>query len=281
MWPYVHCICATTPTLSMISQPPYIWYHIRYTCDSLLTIFMISYPLCMTTQHCVFLIPHSAYVWHHLHYRWYHIHSITPNHHTYDVTSTLGMASQTQYQTSHPLYVCHHNLSTDIIPTSVWHHTHYKCDICTLYNIISPPYVMTLLYIWHHSLYVWNHIQYVGPHIHYTCYMTAIILSHHSHCIDNITHTLYGITLAIYLVSFGLYKTSHTCFMISSHNFYDTTCTIFDIVYSVLVWSHPQPWWYHNNWIFEISSAIYDDIISIAYYITATECVSSHPLSQR
>ena len=208
MWPYVHCICVITPTLSMISQPPYIWYHIRYTCDILPTIYMISYPLCMTTQHCVLLIPHTAYVWHHLHYRWYHIHSNTPNHRIYDVTSTSGMASQPQYQTSHPLCLCHHNISTDIIPNFVWHHTHYMCDIiCTLYNIISAPYVITLLYLWHHSHYIWNHIQYVGQHIHYPCDITATNWCHHSHSIDHITHSLYGITLAICVASFALYKT--------------------------------------------------------------------------
>ena len=152
----------------MISQPPYVWSHIKYTCDILSTIF-ISYTLCMTTQHFVWLIPHSAYVWHHLHYTWYNIHSISANYSIYDVTSTSGMTSQ-------PLYPCHHNLSIDIIPTFVWHHTHYICDIiCTLYNIISTPYVITLLYLWHHSLYIWNHIQYVGPHIHYTWDITATL----------------------------------------------------------------------------------------------------------
>ena len=79
IWPHVHCICVITPTVS-ISQPPCVWYLIQYTCDILSTIFMTSYPLCITTQHCVLLIPHSAYVWHHLHYWWYHIHSITPIH---------------------------------------------------------------------------------------------------------------------------------------------------------------------------------------------------------
>ena len=179
----------------MISQPPYIWSHIQYTCGILSTILVTSYPLHMTTQHCVWLITHSAYVWHHLQYRWYHIHSITPNHSIYDVTSTSGMTSHPLYQTLHPLYLCHHNLSTDI-PTFVWHHTHYMCDIiCTLYNIISTLYVITLLYLWHHSPYIWNHIQYVGSHIHYTCDITATILCHHSHSIDNITHTLYDNTL--------------------------------------------------------------------------------------
>ena len=194
--PQVHCICVITPTLQIISQPPYVWSHIQYTCGILSTIFMALYPLCMTTQHCVCLTPHSAYVWHQLHYRWYHIHSFTPSHNIYDVTSTSGMTSHPLYQTQHPVYLCPHNLSTYIIPTFLWHHTHYICDIiCILYNIISTPYVITLLYLLNHSLYIWNNIHYVGQHIHYTCDITATNLCHHSHSIDNITSTQYDIRL--------------------------------------------------------------------------------------
>ena len=262
----------------MISQPPYVWSHIQYTCDILSTIFMISYPLCMTTQHSVWLIPHSAYVWHHLHFRCYHIHSITPNHSIYDVTSTSGMISQPLYQTSHPLYLRHHNLSTDIIPTFVWYHTHYMDEIiCTLHNIISTTYVITLLYLWHHSLYIWNHIQYVGPHIHCTCDITATNLCHHSHSIENITHAVYDIRLVRCMASFALYRTSHPRFMTSNHHFYDITPTIFDIVSNVSVSSPPMYWWYHTDWIIEISSAIYDNIISIVYDITALNvCHHTH-----
>ena len=108
----------------MISQPPYVWSHIQYTCDILSTIFMTSYPLCMTTQHCVWLISHSAYVWQHLHYRWYHIHSITPNDSIYDVTSTSGMTSHPLYQTPHHCIfvittspLISYPLLDDIIPT--------------------------------------------------------------------------------------------------------------------------------------------------------------------
>ena len=130
-------ISAITSTVSMISQPLYVWYHTQYTCDILSTIFMTSYPLCMTSQHCVLLTPHSAYVWHPLHYRWHHIPSITPKHSIYDVTSTSGMTLHQLFQISQPLYLCHHNLSTDITPTFVCHHTHSMCDnICTPYNII-------------------------------------------------------------------------------------------------------------------------------------------------
>ena len=150
----------------------------------------------MTSQHSVLTTTHLAYVWHPLHCRWHRTHSITPKRSIYDFTSTSGMTSHALYQTVHPLYLCHHNLSTDLISTFVWHHTHYICAIkCILYNIISTPYVITLLYLWHHSLYIWNHIQYVGPHIHYTCDITATNLCHHSHSSDNITHTLYDIRL--------------------------------------------------------------------------------------
>ena len=142
----VQCICVITPALSMISQPQYVWYHIQFMCTNLSTIFMTSYPLCMTTQHCVLITPHSAYVWHHLRYRRRHLHSITTSQNLCDFTSTSGMTSHPLYQTSHQLYLCHHHLSTEITPTFVRHHNHYMWDIiCTIYIIISTAYVITLL----------------------------------------------------------------------------------------------------------------------------------------
>ena len=187
----VQSICVIKPTLLMISQPIYVWYHIQYMWDILSTIFTTSYPLCMTTQPCVLITPHSAYVWHHLHYRRRHIHSITPSHNLYDLTFTSGMTSYPLYQSSHQLYLCHHNLSTDIIPTFVWHHTHYICDIiCTMYNIISNAYVITLLDLWQHNLDIWNHIQYTVQNIHDPCHITVTSLCRHTHCIESITPTL-------------------------------------------------------------------------------------------
>ena len=89
----VHSSCVITPTLSMISQPLYVWYHIQYMWDILSTIFMTSYPLGMTSEPCVLFTPHSAYVWHHLRYKSRHIHSISPSYNLYDFTSTSGMTS--------------------------------------------------------------------------------------------------------------------------------------------------------------------------------------------
>ena len=103
------CIFVLTPTLSMIHQPLYVWYHIKYMWDILSTIFMTWYPLCMTSLPCLLTTPQWAYVWHHLRYRSCHIHCIRPSHSLYDFTFTSGM-------TSHQLYLCHHNLSIDITP---------------------------------------------------------------------------------------------------------------------------------------------------------------------
>ena len=202
----------------MISQPIYAWYHIQYTCDIIYTIFMTSYPLCMTSQSCVLMTPHSAYVWHLLNYRRRHIHFITPNHSIYFVTSTSGMTSHPLYQTSHPLYLCHHPLylchhylSTDFTPSFVWHQTHYICDIiCTIYNITFTPYVITLLYLLHHNIYVFNYIQYIGQHIHCLCDITATSLCHHTHCIDSITPTLFMTSPSPYVWHRFLYTRYHS-----------------------------------------------------------------------
>ena len=141
----------------------------------------------MTSQHSVLMTQHLAYVWHTLQGRWQFTHSITPNHSIYDVTSTSGMTTQPLYQTSHPLYLCHHTISTDISPSLVWRHTHLLCDIIwTIYNIIPNPYVITLLYLWPHSpkyettfsmratytLNMWHHRHYLSPHTYCIYYTT-------------------------------------------------------------------------------------------------------------
>ena len=180
------------------------------------------------------MTPHSGYVRHPLHCRWHHIHSITPNHSIYNVTSTSGMISHARYQILHPLYLCHHNLSADITPSFEWHHTHLLCDIiCTIYNVTTSPYVITLLYLWHQNLYIWNHIRrlatytlYMRHHSHYLC--------PHTHFIDNITPTLCMTSHSPY-VWHRLHYTGHhiltlwpqtTVFMLS-HQQYLTVCPLY------------------------------------------------------
>ena len=130
IWPHVHCISVLTPTLSMISQPPYVWYQLQYTGDILCTIFMTSYTLCKTTQHGVLLIRHSAYVWHHLHYRWYHFQSITPNqclwchiYYRHDIIPTLLDIAPTVSLSSKPLHWYHNHFFFVVNFVIYWNET--------------------------------------------------------------------------------------------------------------------------------------------------------------
>ena len=79
---------------------------------------------------------------------------------------------------------------------------------------------------------------------------------------------------------FALYKTFHPHFMTENHCLCDIKPTISDFIATVSVLSHPLFSWYHTNCIYEISSAIHHDIISIVYDMTATGSVSSHPFFQ-
>ena len=93
-------------------------------------------------------------------------------------------------------------------------------------------------------------------------------------------HTIVVITLYL------LHSWHHTPY-ISHHTHGNTNVisaiwsTVSNTTSTVSVSSHPLYWWYHAKWISEISPAIYDNIISIVYDITATECLSSHSLFQR
>ena len=198
------------------------------------------------------MTPHSSYVWHHLHYRWHNMHSITPNHSIYDVTSTSGMTKHP----SHPLYLCHHNLPTDITPTLLWHHTNYICDIiCTLNNITFTPYVITLVYFWHCNLYICNHIQYEGWHTHYTCDITSTNLCLHTLFINKLTPTLCMTSHSAYVWRLLHYTRHHiltlwhlTTVFKTSHPLYVTSYPLYlcphihcidDVTPNVLMRSHP------------------------------------------
>ena len=64
--------------------------------------------------------------------------------------------------------------------------------------------------------------------------------------------------------------------MTSNHRVYVFMASIFDIVSTVSVSSHPLYWWYHTNCISEITSAIVHNIISIVYDMTATVSHDNH-----
>ena len=162
IWPHVHCICVITPTLPMISQPLYVWYHILYMCDiaqclylwhhklyDVLTLYGITHsvmttqPLCLTShpvylcrhtpctnliKTCVCMTSQPLYIWQHIHSLWHHT--------TLFITwSPLYLTSHALYLTSRPLYLCHHTHTTD--------------DITATPSMISRP-----VYMWHPILYI-------------------------------------------------------------------------------------------------------------------------------
>ena len=130
----------------------------------------------------------------------------------------------------------------------MWSQKYIWCDIiCIIYIITSNPYVITLLYLWHHILYMWNHIQYVGQHIHYTwditatiCVLTATIcvLTDSENIIvwwiENITRTLCMTLHSPYMWHPLHYSKHHiltlwpqTNVFLSSHPLYWTSCPVY------------------------------------------------------
>ena len=195
VWHHIHNIghhttlCMTSGPLYLTSLPvylchnihpidditaTYVWSHIQYLWHHIHYIYDII-PLSMTSQHSVLMMQHSAYVWHRLHCRWQCTHSITPNHSMYDITSTSGRTAQPLYETSHPLYLCHHTVYTDISPTFVWHNTHF---CVTPYEL----YITSTQSLCHHTTVLMTSqplymkiYPVCGQHIHLTCDITATI----------------------------------------------------------------------------------------------------------
>ena len=122
----------------------YVWYLIQYTCDILSTIFMTSYPLCMTTlcvvdttlgisvtSFALLMISHPLYhtkrqfLWGPIHFR----HDITPT--VSDTTPYVSLSSQPHFVITYPLFY-------DIIPTLcvtpyALHITSYQVLMSSLY----------------------------------------------------------------------------------------------------------------------------------------------------
>ena len=237
-------------TAFVSSQQLYQWYHSHYMYD-------------ITSSICETFCP--LYLWHRTHYVWHHKPLCWLHHtrHMYDTIcttedvtftlllqatifmtshSTSGMTSHTLYQTSHQLYLCHHNLSTDITPTFLWHHTHYMSDIiCTLCNIISNSYVITLIYVWEQNL----------------TYGTTSSMQFKIYTIHVTSQSLFCvITPTVLRASHPLFVWHHT-----QHR-YNIFCTIEDITSSLyemkpsFLWNHTHYIWHHINAISVTTSTV-------------------------
>ena len=123
---------------------------------------------------------------------------------SYDITPTFCVISYALYITWYPVLMSSH-YCTYGIKTSIYETTSsMQGNIYTIHETSQPLSVSS------HPLYRQHH-----------------------------THSLYDITLSICVGSFALYKTSHPHFMTSNHRVYIITPTIFDIVPTVSVSSHP------------------------------------------
>ena len=152
---HTHPIDDITVTICTTSHPVYLWHHNHYIYDIISTkedittlcVDDTTLGLCMTsfalqmTKH-PFYHTKPQYLWCHIHFR-------------QDSTAPLSDFAPTLPMSSHCLH---------------WHLTHFcmtshylLCDIIwTIYNITPNPYVITLLYLWYHTLNIGNHIQCVG-----------------------------------------------------------------------------------------------------------------------
>ena len=106
------------------------------------------------------------------------------------------------------------------------------CDImCTVYNIISTAYVITLLYLWQHNLDIWNHIQYAVQNIHYVTSQSLVRV----------------IKTTVLWASHPLFEWHHM------RHRYNIFCTIEDSLSSIyeikppFLWHHTHSIWHHIN----------------------------------
>ena len=271
-------ICESTSTVSLSSHTDHRLYNPHCMYDHTATLCMISYELHMTS-HPLFMISHHAmkshplYSCHHIVYWFYH--SIKPNHSIYDLTSSSGMTSHPRIRYfTHCIFVIttspliSHPLLNDITATF--------CVTSYALYITSHPILMSSQYCTHDitaSIYETTSSMYGNI---YTIHETSQPLSVSSHpkYREHHTHPLYDIRLFIWMALFALYKISHPHFMTSNHRAWGGLRSIFDIMSTVSVSSHPVYWRYHTNCISEITSAIIHNIISIVYDMTATGSVS-------
>ena len=199
----------------------------------------------------------------------------------------LYLLQTTLFRMSHPLHASHHTPIWDIAPTVSlssqplhWYHTHF-------WMTSDPPSVWhSMPYIEHHILSLCHHSTvlttskplYMKPHpvrtATYTLYKRhhSQYLCPHTQSIDNITTTLCMTSHSPYVWHLLPYTNHHililwhqTSMFMSSQPLYLTSCPL-----CVDGSSHPLYWWYDNNCISEITSAIVHNIISIVYDMTPT-----------
>ena len=145
-------VSLTSPSLYLKWPPPYLCHHrlcwwsqtnCMYDITSTLrmpsyALYTTSHPLFKTSYHCSYHITSTAFMTSHTRYGITHM-----------AIQTLYLPSDPLYLTLHPLYLCHQpRVSIIPHPLSVWHHTHYMCDIIfSMHAITTTVYDIIPLYV--------------------------------------------------------------------------------------------------------------------------------------
>ena len=164
----------------------------------------------------------------------------------YNITCNKLITSHTLYMTTHLL--CMMSRTLYVSP--------HTMTLSMASNTISLWYIHL---IWHQAQW-YDHTTIVCLPSHYAWHYTQYIF--------DITHNVPILWKEVNVCHHSLYMYDTIC------TTYDITSTIFDIIST----PHPLYWWYHSKSIYEVSSSIYVDIISIVYNKIFTIFVPSHPL---
>ena len=192
----------------MISQPLYVWHDTHCMCSILHDLWGITSTFYDITPH----------------YLWQHIHCIP------DITPT----------TLHPLYLCHHNHSSDDLwPTRcmISHPLYVWCLMNSTYSHIHSLWTDTIVVITLLSLHSWSHTHYIWHHTHNN---TNVIYAF-SPKISDTTSTVScfikcRVSITPHILS-GWHQTHSMYDIIFSMR--DITWTLYDIT-NLYVWHHTQ-----------------------------------------
>ena len=140
------------------------------------------------------------------------------------------------------------------------------------------------LYLWYHIQYIWYYpycfhdntttITDISPTI-FDIRATVPVSSHplyrkHHKYRSHHTWHMYDIIHISHEITLTIYGTNAQCLWHHNHYIWHCIHTI-SVITSLY-------WWYHTNCIYEISSNLYDNIISIVYNNICTKYVTSQPL---
>ena len=152
---------------------------------------------------------------HHTHYIWQRVHCICV------ITSTLLMISHQLYFWDHICYNSWHHIHY------IWHDSHWIFVITPTRSMISQP-----IYVWHHTHYMYNIMYPIWGITPLFYEITPHYISHHMHCILDITPSISDTTSTLSVSSRPVYQLYHT------NSLYDITH---------YVWHHSQYAWHHMN----------------------------------